>query len=136
MGHRGGVLGDDDAPGAAEHVQPGLVELEPDLGRDDLRAGDDREVLQERLAAVTEERRLDRDGGERLADRVHDQRRQRLAVDVLGDDDQRLAGLDDLLQQRQQVGDRLPIFCVVISRYGSSSTVSPASGSVTKYGLM
>ena len=30
----------------------------------------------------------------------------------------------------------LEIFCVVMSRYGSSSTVSPASRSVTKYGLM
>ena len=42
VGDRGGVLGDDDAPGPAEHVQAGLVELEPDLGRDDLGAGDDR----------------------------------------------------------------------------------------------
>ena len=92
-------------PAVPSDVEPDLVELEPDLGRDDLGAGDDGEVLQERLAAVTEERRLDRDGLEGLADRVHDQRGQRLAVDVLGDDDERLAGLRDLLQHRQQVGD-------------------------------
>ena len=42
----------------------------------------------------------------RPADLVDDQGRERLAVDVLGDDQQRLAGLGDLLQQRQQVGHR------------------------------
>ena len=36
---------------------------------------------------------------------VDDQGRQRLALDVLGDDQQRLAGLGDLLQQRQHVAD-------------------------------
>ena len=36
---------------------------------------------------------------------VDDQHRQRLALDVLGDDEQRLAGLGDLLQQRQHVAD-------------------------------
>src|SRR5207249_7852321 len=65
---RRGVLRDDDPTRLAEHVEPGLVELEADLGRDDLRAGDDREVLEERLAPVAEERRLDRDRDERLAD--------------------------------------------------------------------
>ena len=91
------------AAGGAEHLEADLVELEPDLLGDDLGAGEDREVLQHRLAAVTEARGLDRDGVERAADLVDHQGRQRLAVDVLGDDHQRLAGLDDLLQQRQQV---------------------------------
>src|SRR3712207_7407138 len=36
-------------------------------------------------------------------DLVHDERGQGLAVGVLRDDDERLAGLDDLLQQRQDV---------------------------------
>src|SRR5215204_2138017 len=35
---------------------------------------------------------------------VHDQRRQRLALDVFGDDQQRPAAGDDLVQQRQQLG--------------------------------
>ena len=39
------------------------------------------------------------------ADVVDDQRRQRFAFDVFGDDQQRPAGLGDLLQQRQQVAD-------------------------------
>ena len=50
------VLGDDDATRGAEDLEADLVELEPDLGGDDLGAGEDREVLQDRLAAVAERR--------------------------------------------------------------------------------
>jgi hypothetical protein len=39
-----------------------ILELEADLGGDDLAAGQDRDVLQHGLAAVTEARRLDGDG--------------------------------------------------------------------------
>src|SRR5690606_22329451 len=93
-----------DAAGLAEHLEADLVELEPDLLGDDLAAGQDGEVLQDRLAAVAEAGRLDRDRGEGAADLVDDQCGQRLALDVLGHDEQWLAGLDDLLQQREQVG--------------------------------
>jgi hypothetical protein len=103
---RGVVLGDHDATGGAEHLEADLVELEPDLGCHDLTTGEGRDVLHHRLAPVTERRGLDRDRVEGAADLVHDQGRERLAVDVLGEDEQRLAGGDDLLQQRQQVGDR------------------------------
>ena len=48
---------------------------------------------QHRLAAVAEAGRLDRDGVERAADLVDDQGGQGLALDVLGDDQQRLARL-------------------------------------------
>ena len=102
---RGVVLGHDDATSGAERVQPDGVELEPDLLADDLAAGEDRKVLQHRLATVTEARRLDGDGGEGAADLVDDDRRQGLALDVLGHDEQALAGAEHLLQQRQQVGD-------------------------------
>ena len=53
---RGVVLGDHDATGGAEHVEPDLVELEADLGGDDLAAGEHRDVLHHRLAAVAERR--------------------------------------------------------------------------------
>ena len=46
---------------------------------------------------------LDRGDVQRAAQLVDDQRGQRLALDVLGDDQQRLAGLGDLLEDRQQV---------------------------------
>ena len=63
-------------------------------------------MSQHGLAAVAEARGLDGDGLEGAADLVDDQGRQGLALDVLGDDQQRLAGLHDLLEQRQQVLDR------------------------------
>jgi hypothetical protein len=62
--------------------------------------------LQHGLAAVTEAGGLDGDRLEGATDLVDDERGQGLAVDVLGDDEQRLARLHDLLQQREQVLDR------------------------------
>src|SRR4051812_24126587 len=99
------VLGDDDLAGLAEQVERGVLELEADLFADDLATGQDRHVLQHRLAAVAEAGRLDRDALERAADLVHDQRRERLTLDVLADDDELLAALHDLLQHGQQVLD-------------------------------
>ena len=81
------------------------LELEADLFRDHLGAGQDGDVLEHGLAAVTEARRLDGDGGEGAAQLVDDQGGQRLALDVLGDDQQRLAALDDLLEDGQEVLD-------------------------------
>ena len=54
-----------------------------------------------RLAAIAEARRLHRRDLQAPAQLVHHQRGKRLALDVLGDDQQRLAGLYDALQQRQ-----------------------------------
>ena len=55
------------------------------------------------LAAVAEARRLDGRDVQRATQLVDHQGRQRLAVHVLGDDDQRLRGAGDRLEQRQQV---------------------------------
>ena len=99
------VLGDDDLARLAEQRDVGGLQGQTDLFADDLATGEDRDVLQHRLAAITEARRLDGNGLEGAADLVDDQRGQRLALDVLGDDQQRLAGLDDLLQQGQQILD-------------------------------
>ena len=85
------VLGDGDPAGGAEHLEADLVELEADVLADHLAAGDDGEVGHERLAAVAEVGRLHRDDLDGLADRVDDEGRQRLALDVLGDDQQRPA---------------------------------------------
>ena len=88
---RGRVLGDDDAARAAELRELRVLELEAHLLGDDLAAGEDGDVLEHPLAAVAEARRLDGDAGERAAQLVDDERRERLALDVLGDDQQRLA---------------------------------------------
>src|ERR1700694_5270048 len=95
---RGLVLGDDDLAGLAEQVEGDVLELEADLLGDDLATGQDRHVLEHRLAAVTETWRLHRGALERAADLVDDQRGQRLAFDVLGHDHQRPSRLHDLLQ--------------------------------------
>ena len=80
------VLRDDDLAGPTEQVERDVLELEADLLGDDLATGEDRHVLQHRLAALAEARGLDGDGLERAADLVDDERGQRLALDVLGDD--------------------------------------------------
>ena len=88
---RGVVLRHDHLARAAQQVERRVLELEADLLGDHLAAGEDRDVLQHRLAAIAEPGRLHGDGVERAADLVHDQRREGLALDVLGDDHERLA---------------------------------------------
>src|ERR687894_448362 len=97
------VLGDDDLAGPAQQRDVGGVELEADLLADDLTTGEDGDVGQHGLAAGPEAGGPYRGGLEGPADLVHDQGGQGLALDVLGDDGQRLARLHDLLQQREQV---------------------------------
>ena len=83
---RGLVLGDDDLAGPTEQLEADVLELQADLLGDDLAAGEDRDVLEHRLAALTEAGGLDGDRLERAADLVDDERGERLALDVLGDD--------------------------------------------------
>src|SRR5580692_11048156 len=97
------VLGHHDLAGPAEHAQVDVVQLEADLLADDLATGEDGDVTEHGLAAVAEARGLHRDGPEQPAHLVDDQGGERLALDVLGDDGQRLAGLHDLVEQREQV---------------------------------
>ncbi|EME62236.1 DNA polymerase II large subunit [Rhodococcus ruber BKS 20-38] len=99
------VLGDDDLARTAEQLEAGGLEGETDLFADDLATGEDGDVGELGLATVTEAGGLDGDRLEGATDLVDDQGGQSLTLDVLGDDRQRLAGLDDLLQQRQQVLD-------------------------------
>ena len=95
----------DNLLGGAQVVQRRLLQGQADLLGDHGRAGQDGHVLQHRLAAVAEARRLDGRDLDDAADGVDHQGGQGLALDVLGDDQQRLAGLGDALQHRQQVAD-------------------------------
>ena len=70
------VLGDDDLAGLAEQLERRRLQLEADLLGDDLAAGQDGDVLQHGLAAVTEARGLDGDGLEGAPDLVDDQGRE------------------------------------------------------------
>ncbi|CAB4851337.1 unannotated protein [freshwater metagenome] len=100
---RGLVLGDDDLAGATEELEAHRVELEADLFGDDLATGEDGDVLEHRLATVSEAGSLDGDRAERPADLVDDECGECLALDVLSDDRQRLAGGHDLLEDRKEV---------------------------------
>src|SRR5690606_33062402 len=68
------VLRDDDLAGAAEQVERRVLELQAHLFGDDLAAREDRDVLQLRLAAVTEAGSLDGDRLEDAADLVQHER--------------------------------------------------------------
>src|SRR5690606_13417723 len=99
------VLRDDDLAGTTEQVERRVLELEADLLGDDLAAGQDCDVLELRLATVAEAGRLDGDRLEDATDLVDDERRECLTIDVLSNDEELLAGLDDLVDDREQVLD-------------------------------
>ena len=80
-----------------------VLELDAEVLGDGLAAGEDRDVLEHGLAAVAVARGLHRRRLERAAQLVHHQRGQRLALDLLRDDQQRRALLGDLLQHGQEV---------------------------------
>ena len=106
----GVVLGDRHLLGAAEHVERDVLKLDAEIFGDELTAGQDRDVLQHGLAAIAEARRLDGRDLQAAAQLVDDERGKRLALDVLGDDEQRTRRLHDGFQQRQhglQVGELL-----------------------------
>ena len=73
-------------------------------------AGQDGDVAQHRLAAVAEARGLHRADVQHAAELVDDQGRQRLALDVLGDDQQRLARLVTTFSSSGSSSRRLRIF--------------------------
>ena len=89
----------------AEVSERDAVELAAELFADDRAARQRSDILQHSLAAVTEARSLDSQSFERAAQLVDDNRRQGFAVDILSDDGELLAGLDNLLEDRQDVVD-------------------------------
>src|SRR6202165_538401 len=103
------VLGDRHAPRLAQLVELHRVEFEAELLGDHLATGQDGDVLEHGLAAIAEARRLDGDGGEGTAQLVDDDGGLRLALDVLGDDQERLAALAHLLAHRPEVGVALDL---------------------------
>ena len=107
----GAVLVDRDALGAAEIRQRHGLELQAQLLVDRAPAGEGGDVREHLLAVVAEPGRLHRADLQRAAQLVDHQRRQRVAVDVLGDDEQRLARLCHLLENGQQIlqGRELPL---------------------------
>jgi hypothetical protein len=88
---RGVLLIDHHLFGAAEHVHCNLVEFDTEILADRLSASKNRDVFEHGLAAITETRRFHRRDLEATAQL--DKRSQGLALNVLGDDDERLRSL-------------------------------------------
>ena len=97
------VLVDRDLLAGPQVLERDILQLDPQILRDHLAAGEDGDILQHRLAPIAEARRLDRGALERPADLVDDERGQGLAFDVLGDDQERPAHLGDLLEEGHHV---------------------------------
>ena len=91
-----------DPLGAAELLQRDVFELDAELFGDELAGGQNCDVFEHRLAAVAEARRLHRRDFQAAAQLVDDEGGERLAFDVLGDDDERLAGLHHGFENGQQ----------------------------------
>ena len=85
------LLLDAHALGPAEHLKGHILELDAEVLGDHRPRSQDGDVLEHRLAAVAETRRLD-----------SRERRERLPLDVFGDNEHWLASLDDGFENRKQ----------------------------------
>ena len=128
----GVVLGDSHALGSTEHIGGDIGDLDAELIESGLATGEDGDVLEHALAAVTVTRSLHGADVESTTDLVQDERRQSLAVDVLGDDEQALASAGDGLEHGHDVLD-IGNLLVGDEDVGSFITASMRSLSVTKY---
>ena len=89
--------------GTAEVRKLDRVERNAEVLEDRRAAGQHSQVAQHRLATVAVAGRLDGTDLQDAAHLVDHQRGQRLAFDVFGDDQQRLARLADRFEERNQV---------------------------------
>src|SRR5690606_30675635 len=96
-----GILLDHDALGTAEHVERDILQLDAEILGDYLAGGQHRDVLEHGFAAVSEAGSLDGRYLEATTQLVDDQRGERLALDVFGDNQQRLSALHHSFQYGQ-----------------------------------
>src|SRR6266568_2091690 len=96
----------------AEHVERDVLELDAEILADHLATGQDRDILEHRLPTVAETRRLDRTHLEPAAQLVDDERGKRLALDILGDDQQRPRRLYHRFEDRQHRLEARQLFLV------------------------
>src|SRR5262249_33092600 len=106
------VLVDGDLLRLAQIVELDRLELDSVVFGDRGAVGEDRDVLEHRLAAIAEAGRLDGGRLQRAAQLVDDERRQRLAFDVLRDDEQRTAEARHLLEHGQEILHRADLLLV------------------------
>ncbi len=102
--HNDGVfLGNRDLTGGTELCNGGVLKVETKLLGDDFAAGEYGDVAEHFLSSVAETGSLNANAGEGSAELVDENGGKSLALNVLGDDEQFLAGLYDLLEQGQDV---------------------------------
>src|SRR5207245_6504068 len=99
---RGVFLVDHHLLGAAEHLQGDVLELDAEIFRDRLTAGQNRDVLQHGLAAIAEARSLDGGDLEATTQTVDDEGGESFAFDVFRYNYKRLAALHHGFEQRKQ----------------------------------
>ena len=99
----GVVFVDRDALGAAQIFKTDTFQLDAGFFHDRLAAGEDGNVFEHGFAAIAEAGSLDGAGVQRATQLVDHESRERFAFDFFGDDEQRLAGAGNLLEQWQQI---------------------------------
>src|SRR3984957_3662380 len=100
---RGVVLVDGDFLGAAQILKLHIFQLKTQVLGNRLAARERRDILEHGLATVAKARSLDGSALQRATKLVDHQGRQRFAFHVLSNDQEGLAHLGGLLQQRQQI---------------------------------
>src|SRR5665213_509935 len=101
---RGIVVVNADQFGLPKVGQFDFVDLDAQVLHDGFAAGEDGDVFEHGLAAISITGGLHGGHVQNAAQLVHDQRGQGLAFDILGDNQQRLLALLHLLEQRDQFG--------------------------------
>ena len=131
---RGVLAVDRDLLGLAEVGELDAVELDAQVLEDRGAAGEDGDVAEHRLAAVAVAGGLHGTDLQDAAELVDDQRRQGFAFDIFGDDQQRLVGLADRFEQRDQLLGVRDLFFVDQDVGSSRARPSASSWLVTKCG--
>src|SRR4029078_3619588 len=96
---RGVVFIDGDLLGAAEVLDFNVFELDAEVFGDGFAAGEGSDVFEHGLAAISEARRFNRGALQGAAQFVDDESRERFALDIFGDDYERLAHFGNLLEK-------------------------------------
>src|SRR3954470_11705520 len=99
------ILADRDLLGAAELLKRDVLELLAEVFADHGSAGERRDVGQHCLAAITKAGRLHGTHVEHAAELIDDERRERLAFDILSDDHERLPLLARLFQNWEHLAE-------------------------------
>ena len=102
----GVFLADVDALGLAEVAEFDRLELDAEVFGDHAATGEDGEVFEHGLAAIAKAWGFDGGDVEDAAQLVDHEGGEGFAFDIFGDDEERLAGLGDLLKQRKHVLER------------------------------